>query len=108
MRIGTPVIDVVTGNYGILAQGKEEWDNYLKRIEEENLYVDYSDVQVSMYELTEHGYWSHQHINPLYLDIELPPYIPNNEERNSLRRAMEALGDYLHFNSISFFNIFDG
>lgn len=100
MRIGTPVIDVVTGNYGILAQGKEEWDNYLKRIEEENLYVDYSDVQVSVYELTEHGYWSHQHINPLYLDIEFPPYIPNNEERNSLRRAMEALGDYLHFNSI--------
>lgn len=95
LQVGSPVKDVISGTYGILAQGKEEWDKYLQKIEDRKLYVDYSDVQVMVYRLTENGYWSHEHINPMHLDIEIPPYIQDDEKRNALRHAMEAFGDYL-------------
>lgn len=70
---------------------------YLQCIEANGWYVDYSDIQVIVYELTETGHWSHMHINPLYLDYEFPPYIEGDEVRNTLRREMEAFGDYLHY-----------
>ncbi len=97
MQVGATVKDLATGNYYVLAQGKKEWDEYLQRIEENGWYVDYSDIQVIVYELTETGHWSHMHINPLYLDYEFPPYIEGDEVRSSLRRAMGAFGDYLHY-----------
>ena len=97
MQVGASVKDLATGRYYVLAQGKKEWDVYLQRIEANGWYVDYSDIQVIVYELTETGHWSHMHINPLYLDYEFPPYIEGDEVRNTLRRAMEAFGDYLHY-----------
>lgn len=95
LQVGSPVKDVTSGTYGVLAQGKEEWDKYLQKIENRKLCVDYSDVQVVVYRLTENGYWSHEHINPMHLDIEIPPYIQGDEKRNALRHAMKAFGDYL-------------
>ena len=71
-QTGTPVRDVVCNTYGVLAQGKEDWEKYLKTIEDRDWHVDYSDVQVIVYELTEAGYWSHEHINPLHLEIDFP------------------------------------
>lgn len=70
---------------------------YLQCIEANGWYVDYSDIQVIVYELTETGHWSHMHINPLYLDYEFPTYIEGDEVRNTLRRATEAFGEYLHY-----------
>lgn len=95
LQIGSPVKDVTNDTYGILAQGKEDWEKYLKQIEHGKLYVDYSDIQVMVYNLTESGYWSHEHVNPMHLEIELPPYIQEDEKSNALRHAMEAFGEYL-------------
>lgn len=98
-QTGTPVRDVICNTYGVLAEGKEDWKKYLKNIEERDLFVDYSDVQVIVYELTESGYWSHEHINPLHLEIDFPEHIEGDEKRRCLRRATEALGDYLSHKS---------
>ena len=95
MQVGTPVKDLTTGQYYVLTQGKREWDTYLQRIESNGWYVDYSDIQVVVYRLTKNGYWSHEHINPLYLDYDWPPYIQGDDMNNALRGAMEALSDYL-------------
>ena len=45
------------------------------------------------------GIWSHDHINPLYLEVEFPTYIEDDPKRQALRYAMEALGDYLSHKS---------
>lgn len=41
LQTGCPVRNVVTGTYGILAQSEEEWEKYLKWIEDRELYVDF-------------------------------------------------------------------
>ena len=51
------------------------------------------------YKLTESGIWSHEHINPLYLEVEFPTYIEDDSKRQALRYATEALGDYLSHKS---------
>lgn len=83
------------GSYYVLAGGEADWNRYLNRIEEKNWYVDFSDIQMICYKLTESGIWSHEHINPLYLEVEFPTYIEDDPKRQALRYATEALGDYL-------------
>ena len=61
--------------------------------------MDYSDVQVIVYELTKKGYWSHEHVNPLYLEVEFPPDIKDDKKSHKFRAAIEALGDYITFKS---------
>ena len=55
--------------------------------------------QMICYKLTESGIWSHEHINPLYLEVEFPTYIEDDSKRQALRYATEALGDYLSHKS---------
>lgn len=86
---------VTTGTYGVLSQGKKDWDDYLKRIEDRKWYVDFSDIQVMVYELTESGFWSHNHMNPLHLQLEEPEHIPGDEENQTFISAMKAFGNYL-------------
>lgn len=99
MPPGTVVKNIVTGNYGVLAQGKEDWDAYMKRIEERNLYVDFSDIQVIVYELTEKGYWSHEHTNPMHIEADLPSAEAEDGKVQAFRRAAEALGNYFRTKS---------
>lgn len=99
LQAGTPVRDIRDGSYYILGEGEEDWKRYLERIEEKNWYVDFSDIQMICYELTESGIWSHVHINPLYLEVEFPTYIEDDSKRLAWRYAMEALGDYLSHKS---------
>ena len=94
MQPGTIVKNIVTGTYGVLAQGKEDWDAYMKRREERNLYVDFSDIQVIVYELTEKGYWSHEHTNPMYIEADSPLTEVEDGKVQAFRRATEALGSY--------------
>lgn len=98
LQSGTPVKDIRDGSYYILG-GEETWKRYLERIEEKNLYVDFSDIQTICYELTESGIWSHAHINPLYLEVEFPTYIEADPKRQDWRYAMEAMGNYLSHKS---------
>lgn len=51
------------------------------------------------YGLTESGIWSHEHINPLYMEVEFPIYIEDDPKSQALRYAMEAMGDYLSHKS---------
>ena len=55
--------------------------------------------QMICYKLTESGIWSHEHINPLYLEVEFPTYIEDDPKRQALRYATEALGAYLSHKS---------
>lgn len=100
LQVGLPVKDVRDGEYYILEEGEEDWNRYLQRIEENQWYVDFSDDQVICSRLTESGIWSHEHVNPLYLDVEFPPYIEDDPKRQALRYAMEAMGDYLSHKSM--------
>ena len=97
LEIGTPVRDVVSGMYGILANDKEDWEQHLQDIKDGKWDVDFQDIQVMVYQLTQTGIWSHEHINPMYLEIEFPPHIPDDETRSAFQRAMEAFGDYLTY-----------
>ena len=99
LQAGTPVKDIRNGLYYVLAGGEADWNRYLNRIEEKNWYVDFSDIQMICYKLTESGIWSHEHINPLYLEVEFPTYIEDDPKRQALRHATEALGDYLSHKS---------
>ncbi|MDD7334634.1 MAG: hypothetical protein SOV61_00270 [Lachnospiraceae bacterium] len=95
MQRGMVVKMVDDGSYGVLAVGEKDWKQYLQEIEEGNLHVDYSDIQVMVYQLMENGHWSHQHINPLYLEPESPVVEEGNEERQFLKNALTALSLYL-------------
>ena len=52
-----------------LEQGKEEWECYLKKLEEQGRSVSYSDVKVMVYEVGQDGVWFRQQVNPMYLDL---------------------------------------
>ena len=99
LQAGTTVKDIRNGSYYVLAGGEADWNRYLNRIEEKNWYVDFSDIQMICYKLTESGIWSHEHINPLYLEVEFPTYIEDDPKRQALIYATEALGDYLSHKS---------
>lgn len=99
LQAGTTVKDIRNGSYYVLVEGEADWNRYLNRIEEKNWYVDFSDIQMICYKLTESGIWSHEHINPLYLEVEFPTYIEDDPKRQALRYATEALGDYLSHKS---------
>lgn len=99
LQAGTAVKDIRNGSYYVLEEGEADWNRYLERIEEKNWYVDFSDIQMICYKLTESGIWSHEHINPLYLEVEFPTYIEDDPKRQALRYATEALGDYLSHKS---------
>lgn len=95
MKKGMPVKDVTDGTYGISATGSEEWEYWLRRIEENGWELDYWELAVNVYQLTENGYWAHEHINPMYLEVDFPPCIAGDEKREVLRGAKEALGDWM-------------
>ena len=100
MEKGSCVKNVLNGTYGILAEGKKEWDEYMQMMEDrnlKNLYADFSDVQVVVYQLTESGYWSHEHMNPMFLEMDFPPAKPDDKKRQIMRKALEAFSDYIRY-----------
>lgn len=86
---GIPVKHIPTGRYGVIASGSEDWEEFIQRVNS-GLYVDYSDMCITVEFLTEDGGWSHNHINPILLDIDMPKTKDNPE----LAYALEALSDY--------------
>ena len=90
----TAVRDLRDGDIGVLMVGTEEWNDYLKRVEDNKLYVDYSDIQVMVVFLTEQGMWSHEHINPIYLETVSVPYESDNPKFDAKRRAIELFIEY--------------
>ena len=66
-------------------------------IEKRQLYVDFSDVQVEIYFLSDYGRWTHNHINPLYLEIGVKPENVTDEREKAYVRAMEAFSEYWRY-----------
>ena len=91
---GLPVRYIPTGEYGIIATTADEWNCFLDRVNN-GLYVDFSDSAITVYFLTEKGYWSHQHCNPIYLEVEMPKMDISNEKQYAFYRAMDAMSDYM-------------
>ena len=92
---GVPVKYLRDGSYGILADDTDSWNDFMKKVEEKNLYVDFSDINVIVYQLLENGMWSHEHVNPLFLEIEKPSVDYKDEKSVAFVRAMESMSDYL-------------
>lgn len=90
---GTIVKDE-TETYGVLITDTKEWEDYMQRIEKQHLYVDFSDVQVIVYYLTERGIWSHKHVNPLYLQVEKYPWCEGDKKSEAYQQALESFSDY--------------
>lgn len=95
---GLPIKNVITGEYGILETSKEDWDEFLKKVKN-GLYVDFSDIVHTVYCLTEKGYWSHEHWNPMEMDVEMPPANDSDKKSRALVRAFHALSDYMSGNT---------
>ena len=93
-KLGMPVREINTGKYGILMNDTESWDKYMLRIVEKNLYVDYSDIQVVVEFLTENGYWSHEHINPIFLEVERPSFDHDDKKSLAYRDAFNLFSEY--------------
>lgn len=83
-----------TGKYGIIATAAEEWDRFLDRVRG-GLYVDFSDTVLTVYFLTEQGFWSHEHCNPVYLEAETPEPDMHDPKQYAFCHAMEAMSAYL-------------
>lgn len=86
-----------TGEIGVLATGKEDWDDFMQRVDN-GLYVDYSDKSHEVYSLRNQGYWSHDHICPFLIEkLEITAEV---RQTKSLEfwQATEALSDYFSGN----------
>lgn len=89
------VRDVTDNTYGVLAENKEGWERFLGKWSDDAL--EFGDIQVIVYELTEKGIWSHGHINPIYLEPEAPEnvdYDKNDEKQAAFIAAANALVEY--------------
>lgn len=91
---GFQVKDIRDGSIGVLMQDTEDWRRYLSEISEKELYVDYSDVQVEVVFLTSQGLWSHEHINPIYLELERYYCEDEGDESRAKAKAMEYFSEY--------------
>lgn len=82
--------------YGILLTGDSDWQQYMEHMEAVEG-KDFSDIQVEVVFLRERGYWSHEHINPLYLEADFPEMEEvQDEKQRAHRAALLAFRDFLH------------
>lgn len=79
--------------YGVVCNTEEKWQAYLEECS--NSDTDYDDLQVIVYCLTENGFWAHEHVNPLYLEPEMPPLAEGDRKSAARIEATEALVRYL-------------
>ena len=95
MESGTVVKILDSGKYAVLDQGKEAWDEYMTQTDADPEYYDFSDIQIIAFVLKEDGHWSHVHVNPLYLEPELPDVEAGDKKETAHRNALIALSSYL-------------
>ena len=81
---------VPTGEIGVLATGKDDWDDFMQRVDN-GLYVDYFDNSHEMYSLSDKGYWIHAHICPFLLEEAFIPEEILEQKDKAMYDAMQAL-----------------
>lgn len=91
--VGLPVRYIPTGEYGIIGTTEKEWDYFLNQVNN-GMYVDFSDVAITVFFLTDKGYWTHQHCNPIYLEVEIPKINFEDKKNHALYRALDAMSEY--------------
>lgn len=78
-------------DYGILLTDTAEWNDFLRSPQ----FKDFLNVAVTVVFLTEQGLWSHEHINPMYLDFETrPSYSSFDQKGRTYIAAMMAFSIY--------------
>lgn len=87
---GTIVKDLRTQKYGVIATTEKEWDEFTRRVKN-GLYVDFSDYALTVFFICDNGRWTHDHINPIYLEVEKP----DENEDAALYAALEAMNRHL-------------
>lgn len=87
---GDIVKHIPTGEYAVVKTSQEQWKQFLEKVEQ-GLYVDYIDTSITVVFLDKEGYWSHDHLNPLDFEIDVPEVTTENE---LFCQALEALSEY--------------
>lgn len=100
MESGTIVKKLQDGEYAVLAGGEKTWNQYMRRTENNEHCYDFSDIQTIVYVLRNDGSWSHEHVNPLFLEVELPEVEEGYLNSAVYVEALCALGEYLKNSTI--------
>jgi len=80
--------------YGVVDTTKELWEKYLSSLSGSGW--EFDDIQVTVRYLTEDGIWTHEHINPLYLEPELPVFTECDRVGSAWMAAADTLIKYLN------------
>ena len=99
METGTIVKSLYSGTYFVLECGEDDWNDYMNRTDADPSYYDFSDIQVIVFGIQKDGHWSHDHVNPMYLELELPKKEDGNKESEAHIKALKALSEYFKKNT---------
>ena len=83
------------GEYGIITEDWEEDHKWNMELLEQGCGLGFPSISVKVRFLTEEGVWSHEHINPLYLEPDNYRCEGDDEKASANRRAAESLMEYL-------------
>ena len=85
------------GEYAVLDHGEDEWNKYMEKMARINKTggVDFSDIQIVVWKLGTDGIWRHEHVNPLYLEKEMPEVEEGYVNSQSYYDAMCAMSEYI-------------
>lgn len=70
----------------------EHWDRFMGKWSDDAL--EFGDIQVMVFKLTDNGIWSHEQINPLYLEPETPENADDDKKQAAFITAANALVEY--------------
>lgn len=87
-------------SYGVVKNSEEAWEAFMDRWSDSGA-VDYMDLSVTVCFLTENGLWSHEHINPLLLEPDMPSPKPGDVKEKAHVEAIKALTRYWENESIA-------
>ena len=97
MKAGTVVKildELHLGEFGVLEDG-EEWMEYMNTSIRQPEYYDFSDIQTVVYILNNDGTWTHAHINPLYLEVQMPEVEEGYINSETYKEAICAMGEFI-------------
>lgn len=100
MEAGTIVRMLNNGEYAVLAGGEVKWNEYMDRLGKNIRLYDFSDVQTLVYILRNDGSWRHEHVNPLFLEVEMPEVEEGYMNSEAYKGALCALGEYMKNSTI--------
>lgn len=94
--LAVQIKDLIDDKYGILCFRDSGWDLWWKSLQERNVPLEYDEIQIPVLFLTEQGYWVHEHINPMYLELECYREINGNIKSEAFLRATKSFINYMN------------